>query len=148
MLALARAKVTVPEVIVIAQKEVAGGRLVDADLVTVRGTVLYEIEILKGDLHVVRVDLQNGTIVSRSVRRVSPKAWKAMASIQEAKVTLMEAIGIASRELPGGRIASADTSTTSRGILYNVEIEKEGLHVVQVDPEDGRVIGVSERLDD
>jgi uncharacterized membrane protein YkoI len=147
LLAIKQAKVTLPEAIAVAQREVPGGRVIDADIVSIRGTMSYAIEILKDGIHVVRIDLQKGAVLKRSVRRVPARAWKLMAMVEAAKVTLTDAIGLAEASLPGGTVASADVSIRRSGPRYVVDIEKDGLFEVHVDFQDGRILDISERLD-
>jgi uncharacterized membrane protein YkoI len=147
--ALQQAKITLQEAVVTAQKEIAGGRVIDADVGTVKGGKIgYAIKILKDGEHIVRVDLQSGVIISKTSRRISPKDWKEMAELEGAKVTLAEALITAEKEMPGGRIMSAGVKEERRRTRYQIEIEKDGPHVVEIDPEDGRVLRVKRELDD
>jgi uncharacterized membrane protein YkoI len=63
MAALGQAKITLQEAIRIAQREVPGGWVVDADIAVVRGQGTYTIEVVKDGLSAVRVDLQSGRIL-------------------------------------------------------------------------------------
>jgi uncharacterized membrane protein YkoI len=148
MAALAQAKVTLLEAIVTAQKEVPGSWLVDADVATVKGKVSYSIEVVKDGIHAVRVDLDNGRVLNVVRRRVPPKDWKQMAAVESAEIGLLEAIGIAERKFPGGKVVSADVKTRQRSVRWDINIEKDGLHVVHVDPENGAVLKVARKLDD
>jgi uncharacterized membrane protein YkoI len=148
MAALQQAKISLSDAIAIAQKEIPGGKVVDADVSTTDGKVTYAIEILKDGVHAVRVDLQDGKVIEVTQKRVPPKDVKQLEALQQAKVTLLEAISIAQKELPGGRPASADTKTRKGQVIYVVDMEKDGLHVVHVHPESGRVLMVAPKLDD
>jgi uncharacterized membrane protein YkoI len=148
MAALQQAKITLPEAISIAQKEIPGGRVIDADVSTIGGKVSYAIEIVKDGVHAVRVDLQDGKVIEVTQKRVAPKELKHLDAVRQAKVTLVEAISVAQKELPGGRPVAADVKTRKGQVIYVVDIEKNGLHVVHVHPESGRVLQVSAKLDD
>jgi uncharacterized membrane protein YkoI len=148
LLAIKQARVRLPEAIAVAQREVPGGRVIDADIVRIRGAMSYAIEILKDGIHIVRIDLQNGGVLNKSFRRVPARSWKQMAMVEAAKVTLVDAIFLAEAALPGGVVASADISMTRSGPRYVVDIEKDGLFEVHVDFQDGRILDISERLDE
>jgi uncharacterized membrane protein YkoI len=148
MAALGKAKVTLLEAIVTAQKEVPGSWVVDADIAMVKGKVTYSIEVVKDGLHAVRVDLDDGRVLNVVRRRVPPKDWKQMAAVESAEIGLLEAIGIAERKFPGGKVVSADVKTRNRSVRWDINIEKDGLHLVHVDPENGAVLKVARKLDD
>jgi uncharacterized membrane protein YkoI len=147
--ALQEAKVTLQEAIATAQQQVPSGRVIDADIGTVKGgKISYAIKILKDGEHLVRVDPQSGVVVSKSSRVISPKDWKDMARVEEAKVTMTEAVAIADSKLPGGRIASAGVKEERGKVRYQIDIITDGVHVVEIDPEDGRVLKIAKELDD
>ncbi len=148
MAALAQAKVTLLEAIVTAQKEVPGSWVVDADIAMVKGKVSYSVEVVKDGLHAVRVDLDEGRVLNVVRRRVPPKDWKQMAAVESAEIGLLEAIGIAEQKFPGGKVLSADVKTRKHSVRWDINIEKDGLHVVHVDPENGAVLKVARKLDD
>jgi uncharacterized membrane protein YkoI len=146
--ALEQAKITLSDAISAAQKEIPGGRVIDADVSTMGGKVSYAVEIMKDGVHAVRVDLQDGKVIEVKQKRVAPKELKQLDAVQQAKVTLVEAISIAQKELPGGRPIAADVKTRKGQVIYVIDVEKDGLHVVHVHPESGRVLQVSAKLDD
>jgi uncharacterized membrane protein YkoI len=149
MVALQEAKVTLQDAIVTAQQQVPGGRVIDADIGAVKGgKVTYAIKILKDGEHLVRVDPQNGAVLSKSNRVISPKDWKDMARIEQAKVTMAEAVVTAASKLPGGKLASAGVKEERGNIRYQIDIVTDGVHVVEIDPEDGRVLRVAKEMDD
>ena len=58
--ALQTAKITLGEAIAAAEKEVPGGKVVDAEVDIVNGAASYVVEIDKDGLQTVRVDLETG----------------------------------------------------------------------------------------
>ncbi len=149
MLALLGAKLTLVEAIAIAVNEIPGGRVIDADVASVGGRMSYAVEILADRLNVIRVDLQQGTVLSKSRKRVSSKAWKELAAVAEAKVLLAEAIAIAEKAVPAGKLLSAEVSNQRGIISYVIHIAKDSaVSAVHVDFADGRIIEISDKLDD
>jgi uncharacterized membrane protein YkoI len=148
MAALQQAKITLHEAIGVAQREVPGSLVVDADIATVKGKVSYSVEVLKDGLHAVRVDLDSGRVLSVAKKRIPPQDWKAMAAVEAAAINMFDAIAIAEATIPSGRVVSADVKTRSGRVRWDINIEKDGLHVIHVDPESGGVLKVARKLDD
>jgi uncharacterized membrane protein YkoI len=151
--ALMEAKVTLSDAISTAQKEVPGGKPVDADLVTAAdGKVLYSIELMKDDvhkLHKVSVDMQNGSVINVTQKNVAAKDLKRVGAVEQAKVTMVDAIAAAQKQLTGGIVAAAEAKVRKGQVVYVVDIEqKDGLHVVHVDPDSGRVLSTAPKFDD
>jgi uncharacterized membrane protein YkoI len=71
-----------------------------------------------------------------------------MAAVEAAEINMFDAIAIAEAKFPGGRVVSADVKTRSGHVRWDINIEQDGLHVVQVDPENGRVLKVARKIDD
>jgi uncharacterized membrane protein YkoI len=149
MLALLGAKVTLVEAIAIAEKDIPGGRVIDADVASAGGRMSYAIEILTDRLQVVRVDLHHGAVLSKSLKRVPSKAWKELAAAAEAKVLLADAIAIAEKAVPAGKLLSAEVSNRGGVMGYVVHMAKDAaVSAVHVDFNEGRILGISEKLDD
>jgi uncharacterized membrane protein YkoI len=147
MAAQHQARITLTDAISIAQKEIPGGKVFDAELSMLHGNVSYAVEIVKDGVHAVRVDIRDGSVIEVTPKPVPPKEWQQLEAFEQAKVTLVEAISIAQNELPGGVPASADVKLRKGEVMYRVDIEKDGLHVVHVHLQSGRVLKVT-RLDD
>jgi uncharacterized membrane protein YkoI len=150
--ALLEAKVTLSHAISVAQKEIRGGKPVDADLVTTKdGKVIYSVEVTKDDvrnLHKVSVDMQNGNVIDVAQKTVAAKDLQRVEAVEQAKVTMVEAIAIASKKFPGGIVAAAEAKPRGGQVVYSADIEKKGLHVVHIDPNSGRVLLAARKLDD
>ena len=84
-------------------------------------------------------------LVSAMVGGASAKNAKEMAALQQAKVTLHEAIGAAQKEIPGSWVLDADIATVKGKVSYSIEVVKDGLHAVRVDLDDGRILNVVKR---
>ena len=63
-------------------------------------------------------------------------------AVRRAKVTLSDAVSIAQRALPGGRVVDTDVETIGGRVTYAIEIQRDGLKTVLVDLESGRVLSV------
>ena len=151
--ALLQAKVTLSDAISVAQKEIPGGKPVDADLVTTAdGKVIYSIELAKDGVHKVHkvsVDMQNGSVIEVTQKNVAAKDLKRVNAAEQAKVTMVEAIAIAQKQFPGGIIAAAEAKLRKGEVVYVVDIEQQnGLHVVHVHPDSGRVLSIAPKFDD
>jgi uncharacterized membrane protein YkoI len=148
--ALLQAKITLSDAISAAQKEIPGGKPVDADLVTTDGKVIYSVELAKDGVHKVSVDMQNGSVIEVTQKNVAPKDLKRVNAAEQAEVTMLEAIAIAQKQLPGGIVAAAEAKIRKGQVVYVVDIEQSagGLHVVHVDLDSGRVLSASPKLDD
>ncbi|MCK1638563.1 PepSY domain-containing protein [Bradyrhizobium sp. 157] len=150
--ALLQAKVTLSAAISVAQKEIPGGKPVDADLVATKGgKVIYSIELAKDDahnLHKVSVDMQTGSVIEVTRKNVAAKDLERVKAVEQAKVTMIEAIALAEKRFPGGIIAAAEAKPRRGQVVYVVDIEQNGLRVVHVDPDSGRVLSAARKLDD
>jgi uncharacterized membrane protein YkoI len=69
-------------------------------------------------------------------------------AVEQAKVTMIEAIAVAEKQFPGAIIAAAEAKPRKGQVVYVVDIEQNGLHVVHVDPDSGRVLSAARKLDD
>jgi Peptidase propeptide and YPEB domain len=102
--ALLAAKVTLSEAVSAAQRKIPGGKAVDADLVTTRDAkVIYSIELTKDDmhnLHKVSVDMQNGSVIEITQKQVTAKDLKRVKAVEQAKLTMVQAIGVPRSSFP------------------------------------------------
>jgi uncharacterized membrane protein YkoI len=149
--ALLEAKVTLSDAISVAQKEIPGGKPVDADLVTIDGKVIYSIELAKDGVHKVHkvsVDMQNGSVIEVTQNSVAAKDLKRLNVVEQTKVTMGEAIAIAEKQFRGGIVAAAEAKFRKGQVVYVVDIEQNGLHVVHVHPDSGRVLRTAPKFDD
>ena len=141
--AFQQAKITLQDAVGIAQREVPGGWIVDADIAVVKGQGTYTVEVVKERVYAVRVDLQNGRVLETVRRRIPPKDWKPMAVVEGAPVGLLDAVTIAEKTFPGAKIVSADVKIRRGSVRWGVTIDDNGLYTVDVDPEKGGVLRVS-----
>jgi uncharacterized membrane protein YkoI len=70
------------------------------------------------------------------------------AALQNAKITLSEAIAAAEKEVPGGKVIDAELDIVNGAATYVVEIDKDGLQTVRVDLETGKALKVAAEADD
>jgi uncharacterized membrane protein YkoI len=70
------------------------------------------------------------------------------AALQNAKITLSEAIAAAEKEVPGGKVIDAEVDIVNGAASYVVEIDKDGLQTVRVDLETGKALKVIAEADD
>ena len=130
------AKVTLSDAISAAQKEVPGGKAVDADLVTAAdGKVIYSIELMKDDvhkLHKVSVDMQNGSVINVTQKNVAAKDLKRVGAVEQAKVTMVDAIAAAQKQLTGGIVAAAEAKVRKGQVVYVVD-DKNVVHSRQIE---------------
>jgi uncharacterized membrane protein YkoI len=141
--AVLQAKVTLRQAIAIAEQEIPDGLVVDADAATVRGRVAYAIEVLKsGGLHEVQIDMADGRVRRVVQRRIHPKDWNKMAAVERAGLNLQGAISVAEQNLSGGTLIAADVTTSQGKPTWDINLEKDGLHSVFIDPATGSVLKV------
>ena len=70
------------------------------------------------------------------------------AALQNAKITLSEAIAAAEKEVPGGKVIDAEVDIVNGAASYVVEIDKDGLQTVRVDLETGKALKVVAEADE
>ena len=61
-------------------------------------------------------------------------------AVKQAKVSLNDAIAIAQKQIPGGKVVDTDVETVKGVVQYAIEIDKDGVKVVFVDLQTGNVI--------
>ncbi len=145
--AVQRAQVTLRQAIAIAQREVPGGLVVDADAATLADEVSYAIEVLKDSLYEVRIDMKDGSVLAVLQRRVHPKDWKTLAGAEQGGKSLVDAISLAENLVPGGTLVAADLRTTRGGkATWHIDVEKDGRLAIDVDPATGGVLQVALKL--
>jgi Peptidase propeptide and YPEB domain len=144
--AVQQAKVTLRQAIAIAQREVPGSLVVDADAVTLSDKVSYAIEVLKDQLYEVRIDLDTGSVLAVVKKRIHPKDWKDLAAVEQAAINLGDAVSVANSIVSGGTLIAADVRT-ARGSksLWRINVEKDGLVAIDIDPATGGVLKVALR---
>jgi uncharacterized membrane protein YkoI len=60
-----------------------------------------------------------------------------------AKLTMGEAVVLAEKEVPGGRVIDAEVDTENGIVSYVIDIEKDGVQTVMIDVATGEVISVA-----
>ena len=88
-----------------------------------------------------------GALVSAHQIQDSEDAQES-AALQNAKITLSEAIAAAEKEVPGGKVIDAEVDIVNGAASYVVEIDKDGLQTVRVDLETGKALKVAAEADD
>ena len=62
-----------------------------------------------------------------------------------AALSLGEAIALAEKEFPGGRVIGSEIDTEDGIVSYVIDIEKDGMQTVMIDVATGEVIGAAAR---
>ena len=60
-----------------------------------------------------------------------------------AKLGLGEAITLAEKEIPGGRVVGSEIDTENGIVSYVIDIEKDGMQTVMIDVQTGEVLSVA-----
>src|ERR687893_754259 len=60
-----------------------------------------------------------------------------------AKLSMGEAVVLAEREVPGGRVIDAEVDTENGIVSYVIDIEKDGVQTVMIDVATGEVLSVA-----
>ena len=60
-----------------------------------------------------------------------------------AKLGLGEAITLAEKEIPGGRVIGSEIDTENGIVSYVIDIEKDGMQTVMIDVQTGEVLSVA-----
>jgi uncharacterized membrane protein YkoI len=66
----------------------------------------------------------------------------------EGKLSLEEAVGLAEKQIPGGKVVEAGVDTENGIVSYVVDIEKDGLQTVMIDVRTGEVLSVGTAEED
>ena len=59
-----------------------------------------------------------------------------------ASLSIGEAIALAEREVPGGRVIGSEVDTENGVVSYVIDVEKDGMQTVMIDVATGEVISV------
>ncbi len=138
-----RPQMTLPDAIEIAQREVPDGLLIDSRVTEHAYTVAV---VKQGLVHAVRIDLQSGRVVEIARRRVHPQEWKRLAGVEGAPVGLLKAVAIAEDTFPGSQFLSVAVKIRRGHVRWAVSVEDEGLGIVDVDPQEGRLLRIALRM--
>jgi hypothetical protein len=63
-------------------------------------------------------------------------------AVEQAKVKMEDAVAVAQRVFPDGRVVDRDVETVKGRVVYAIEIEKDGMKTVLVDLQSGDVVNV------
>jgi uncharacterized membrane protein YkoI len=66
----------------------------------------------------------------------------------EAKLTLEEAVALAEKQIPGGKVIESEVDTENGVASYVIDIEKDGLQTVMIAVRTGEVLSVGAVEDD
>ena len=66
-----------------------------------------------------------------------------VAAQSAAKLGLGEAITLAEKEIPGGRVVGSEIDTENGIVSYVIDIEKDGMQTVMIDVQTGEVLSVA-----
>lgn len=91
--------------------------------------------------------MQDGSVIEVTDKKVAAKDVQRVKAVEQAKVTMLEAIAIAAKQFPDGIAAAAEAKPRKGQVVYVVDIDQKG-HVVHVDLDSGRVLSVERKLDD
>ena len=69
-------------------------------------------------------------------------------AVRQAKVSLADAIAIAQKTIPDGKVVDTDVETVKGVVQYAIDIDKDGVKTVFVDIQTGNVIRTVSKKDD
>jgi uncharacterized membrane protein YkoI len=143
MAAFHNAHLSLYDAVRIAQRQVPGGWVIDADIDIVDGRGTYTVELVKHGIHAVRVDLRDGRVTETLRRPVRPRDWKALAGVEGAPVGFLDAVAIAAKAFPYAKVVAAEMKTRLGTTRWSVTVDEDGPGIVDVDPQTGRLLRIA-----
>ncbi len=123
--AVTAAKVSIAQAVEAAQKEVAGGKVVEVGLEIEKEAAFFEVVVLSGEaVKEVKVDLATGKVLAVTEEKVDEHEAKELAEVKQAqaaaKVTLPQAAAAAEQEVRDGKAIAVELELKDGKPMYEV----------------------------
>ena len=149
--AVGAAKVTLAQAIDLAQKEVAGGKVIEAGLEAEKDATIYEVLVLSGEaVKEVEVDAASGKVLGVKDEKPDPDEENELAeakpAIAAAKVTFAQALETAAKEVKDGKAFKIELEMKDGKPTYDVALlQGDKVMKAALNAADGTVLKVEER---
>jgi len=147
--AVEQAKIVLTKAIEITLQEFPDGKLLEAELEMEKGKPIYEIELLIGNkVMEVEVCAISGEIVETETEKKSnDKKAKIRKALDQAQITMTQAIEIALKKVAGGKAFEAELEMDDGQVTYEVEIVVSGkVWEVEIDAATSEVLSQGEDI--
>jgi uncharacterized membrane protein YkoI len=157
--AVGAAKITLAQAIQTAQKEVAGGRMLEAELAWDKAPVCFEAKLLVGDpaggagaparVKEVKIDAASGKVLGIEEEKLDEEDTEELAetqrSLDAAKITFAAAIEAAEREVKGGKAIGTELEEEDGRPSYTVTLlQGDKVMEAEIDAVSGKVTKTAE----
>ena len=144
--ALAKAKITLAGAVEIALKAVAESKAVEAEInLESADDADYDVEVIVGGIHkIVEIDAVTGK-VEEIEKETGDKdeEEKVEVAVAQSQITLLQAISIALKAVPGGNAYKAEAEMEKGKLIWEVELVVGGqFKSVEIDSATGKVLEV------
>ena len=149
--AIGAAKVTLAQAIDSAQKEVAGGKVIEAGLEAEKDAAFYEVVVLSGEaVKEVEVDAASGKVLGVKDEKPDPEEEKELAEAKQAvaaaKVTFAQALETAAKEVKDGKAFKIELEMKDGKPTYDVALlQGDKVMKAALDAATGKVLKLEER---
>ena len=149
--AAAGAKISLAQAIETAQKEVTGGKVIEAGLETEKDATFYEVVVLSGDaVKEVKVDAASGKVLGVKDEKPDKDEEKELAEAKHAlgaaKLTFAQALDAAAKEVKDGKAFKVELEMKGDQAVYEVVLlQGEKAMKVSLDAGSGKVAKVEEK---
>lgn len=149
--AIGAAKVTLAQAIDAAQKEVAGGKVIEAGLEAEKDATFYEVVVLSGEaVKEVKVDAASGKVLGVKDEKPDPDEEKELAEAKQAvaaaKVTFAQALESAVKEVKDGKAFKIELEMKDGKPTYDVALlQGDKVMKAALDAANGKVLKVEEK---
>ena len=149
--AVAAAKISVAQAIEAAQKEVPGGKVIEAGLEAEKDATFYEVVVLSGEaVKEVKVDATSGKVLGVKEEKADADEEKELAEAKQAlgaaKLTFAQALEAAGKAVKDGKAFKIELEMKDGKPTYDVALlQGDKIMKAALDPADGKVLKVEER---
>ena len=142
----AEEKTSLAQAIEAAQKEVPGGKVIEAGRETEKGAVLYEVVMLSGEVvKEVRIDAATGKVLGVKDKKADADEAEELAEIKQAvgaiKISLTQALEAAAKEVKDAKVVGVELGVEDGKPVYELELlQGEKRMELLVDAVGGKVV--------
>lgn len=149
--AMAAAKISLAQAIETAQKEIAGGKVIEAGLEAEKDATFYEVAVLSGDaVKEAKIDAASGKVLGVKEEKPEKDEEKELADAKQAlvaaKLTFAQALETAGKEVKDGKAFKIELEMRAGQPTYEVVLlQGDKLMKTALDAASGKVLKVEEQ---